>query len=106
MTTAASAGKLGRSGSALARAGGRLLYAGAKQKRLVLSDFRLAGTPDGLIEWQDQSETVLEVKSRRVGVSIRTYFGRRPFTRSGGSVPLNSMYTDSGGFFGSTASSE
>src|SRR5258705_13462122 len=33
----------------LARAGGRLLYAGAKQKRLVLPDFRLAGTPDGLI---------------------------------------------------------
>jgi hypothetical protein len=47
----------------LARIGGRLLYAGAKQKRLMLPDFRIAGTPDGLIEWQDQSETVLEVKS-------------------------------------------
>jgi hypothetical protein len=47
----------------LARAGGRLLYAGTKQKRLLLLDFRLAGTPDGLIEWQDRSETVLEVKS-------------------------------------------
>jgi hypothetical protein len=47
----------------LARAGGRLLYAGAKQKRLVLPGFRLAGTPDGLIEWHDRSETVLEVKS-------------------------------------------
>ena len=29
----------------------------------MLLDFRLAGTPDGLIEWQDRSETVLEVKS-------------------------------------------
>jgi len=29
----------------------------------MLPDFRLAGTPDGLIEWQDRSETVLEVKS-------------------------------------------
>ena len=29
----------------------------------MLPDFRLAGTPDGLIEWPDQSETVLEVKS-------------------------------------------
>ena len=47
----------------LARASGRLLYAGAKQKRLLLPDFRLAGTPDGLIEWEDRSETVLEVKS-------------------------------------------
>jgi len=47
----------------LARAEGRLLYAGTKQKRLMLPDFRLAGTPDGLIEWQDRSETVLEVKS-------------------------------------------
>jgi hypothetical protein len=47
----------------LARAEGRLLYAGAKQKRLTLPDFRLAGTPDGLIEWQDRSETVLEAKS-------------------------------------------
>ena len=47
----------------LARTEGRLLYAGAKQQRLVLPDFRLAGTPDGLIEWQDRSETVLEVKS-------------------------------------------
>jgi hypothetical protein len=47
----------------LARAGGRLLYAGAKQKRLMLSDFRVAGTPDGLIEWSDKTESVLEVKS-------------------------------------------
>ena len=47
----------------LARTGGRLLYAGTEQKRLMLPDFRLAGTPDGLIEWQDRSETVLEVKS-------------------------------------------
>ena len=47
----------------LARAEGRLLYAGAKQRRLMLPDFRLAGTPDGLIEWRDRSETVLEVKS-------------------------------------------
>jgi hypothetical protein len=50
----------------LARADGRLLYTGAKQKRLTLPDFRLAGTPDGLIEWQDGSETVLEVKSHGV----------------------------------------
>jgi hypothetical protein len=51
----------------LARAGGRLLYAGAKQRRLMLPDFRLAGTPDGLIEWPDRrSETVLEVKSHGV----------------------------------------
>jgi hypothetical protein len=47
----------------LARAKGRLLYAGAKQRRLTLPAFRLAGTPDGLIEWSDQAETVLEVKS-------------------------------------------
>jgi hypothetical protein len=47
----------------LARVKGRLHYAGTGQKRLMLPDFRLAGTPDGLIEWQDQSETVLEVKS-------------------------------------------
>jgi hypothetical protein len=47
----------------LARANGRLLYAGAKQKRLMLPGFRLAGTPDGLIEWADKSESVLEVKS-------------------------------------------
>ena len=47
----------------LARAKGRLLYAGAKQQRLVLPGFRLAGTPDGLIEWPDRSETALEVKS-------------------------------------------
>ena len=33
----------------LARAKARLLYAGAKQRRLVLPGFRLAGTPDGLI---------------------------------------------------------
>jgi hypothetical protein len=50
-------------GAALERASGRLLYAGRKQKRLMLPDFRLAGTPDGLIEWPDKSETVLEVKS-------------------------------------------
>lgn len=30
---------------------------------LVLPDFRLAGTPDGLIAWPDRSESVLEVKS-------------------------------------------
>jgi hypothetical protein len=47
----------------LVKAGGRLLYAGANQRRLALPDFRLAGTPDGLIEWSDRSETVLEVKS-------------------------------------------
>ena len=47
----------------LARAIGRLLYAGAKQRRLMLPGFRLAGTPDGLIEWPDRSETALEVKS-------------------------------------------
>jgi hypothetical protein len=47
----------------LARADARLLYAGTKQKRLMLPDFRLAGTPDGLIEWPDRSESVLEVKS-------------------------------------------
>jgi hypothetical protein len=47
----------------LARVGGRLLYAGAKQKRLMLPSFRLAGTPDGLVEWPDKSEAVLEVKS-------------------------------------------
>ena len=29
----------------------------------MLPDFRLAGTPDGLIEWPDRSETVIEVKS-------------------------------------------
>jgi hypothetical protein len=47
----------------LARVEGHLLYTGTKQKRLILPDFRLAGTPDGLIVWPDQSETVLEVKS-------------------------------------------
>jgi hypothetical protein len=47
----------------LAKAGGRLLYAGAQQKRLVLHDCRLAGTPDGLVDWGAQSESVLEVKS-------------------------------------------
>jgi len=47
----------------LARIGGRLLYTGAEQRRLMLPDFRIAGTPDGLIEWRDRSETVLEVKS-------------------------------------------
>jgi hypothetical protein len=50
----------------LARAKGRLRYAGREQKRLMLPDFRLAGTPDGLIEWPDRSETVLEVKSHGV----------------------------------------
>jgi hypothetical protein len=53
----------------LARAGGRLLYAGIKQKRLMLPDFRLAGTPDGLIAWPDKSETVLEVKSHSTAQS-------------------------------------
>jgi hypothetical protein len=47
----------------LARAGGRLLYAGTEQQRLMLPDFRLAGTPDGLIAWSDHSESVLEAKS-------------------------------------------
>ena len=47
----------------LVRAGGSLLYAGTEQKRLMLPDFRLAGTPDGLIEWPDRAESVLEVKS-------------------------------------------
>ena len=47
----------------LARTKGRLLYAGPKQRRLMLPAFRLAGTPDGLIEWPDRLETVLEVKS-------------------------------------------
>src|SRR5262249_2463055 len=47
----------------LTRAKGRLLYAGTRQKRLMLPGFRLAGTPDGLIEWPDRSEAVLEVKS-------------------------------------------
>ena len=47
----------------LARVRGRLLYAGLEQKRLMLPDLRLAGTPDGLIEWEDRSETTLEVKS-------------------------------------------
>ena len=32
----------------------------------MLPAFRLAGTPDGLIEWPDQSESVLEVKSHGV----------------------------------------
>jgi hypothetical protein len=52
----------------LARAGGRLLYAGAGQRRLTLPGFRLAGTPDGLIEWPgpNRSESVLEVKSHGV----------------------------------------
>jgi hypothetical protein len=58
--------------AALARTGGRLLYAGAEQKRLVLPDFRLAGTPDGLIEWPDRSETVLEVKSHGVAQNYDT----------------------------------
>ena len=55
----------------LARAGGRLLYAGAQQKRLTLPAFRLAGTPDGLIEWRDRSETVLEVKSHGAAAQLR-----------------------------------
>jgi hypothetical protein len=50
-------------GAGLARIGGRLLYSGSKQKRLMLPDFRVAGTPDGLVVWSDGSETVLEVKS-------------------------------------------
>jgi hypothetical protein len=52
--------------AALARAGGRLLYAGTQQKRLVLPGYRLAGTPDGLVQWPDQSESVLEIKSHGV----------------------------------------
>jgi hypothetical protein len=47
----------------LARAGGHLLYAGTEQRRLMIPDFRLAGTPDGLIAWPDHSESVLEAKS-------------------------------------------
>jgi hypothetical protein len=53
----------------LTRAGGYLLYAGAEQKRLMAPDFRLAGTPDGLIGWPDQSESVLEVKSHSASQS-------------------------------------
>jgi hypothetical protein len=53
-------------GVALARAGGRLLYAGTEQKRLVLPSYRLAGTPDGLAQWPDGSESVLEIKSHEV----------------------------------------
>jgi hypothetical protein len=49
--------------AALANGSGRLLYTGARQKRLLLPAFRLAGTPDGLIVWKDGSESVLEVKS-------------------------------------------
>jgi hypothetical protein len=49
--------------TALKRTGGRLLYAGADQKRLMLSGYRLAGTPDGLAVWADGSESVLEIKS-------------------------------------------
>lgn len=49
--------------AAVAGVGGRLLYAGVQQKRLTAPAFRLAGTPDGLIEWGDRSETVLETKS-------------------------------------------
>jgi hypothetical protein len=56
-------------GAALNSAGGRLLYAGAQQKRLTLPAFRLAGTPDGLIEWPDRSESVLEVKSHGAAYS-------------------------------------
>jgi hypothetical protein len=52
--------------AALAHIKGRLLYAGARQKRLVLLGSRLAGTPDGLIMWPDGSESVLEVKSHGV----------------------------------------
>jgi hypothetical protein len=47
----------------LARAQGRLSYAGLEQRRLTLPDYRLAGTPDGLIQWQDGLESALEVKS-------------------------------------------
>ena len=54
------------SAAALARRQGRLRYAGAEQRRLMLPGFRLAGTPDGLIEWPDRSESVLEVKSHGV----------------------------------------
>src|SRR5262249_56903960 len=50
-------------GAGFTRGKGRLHCAGAKQRRLMLPAFRLAGTPDGLIEWSDQSETVLEAKS-------------------------------------------
>ena len=56
----------------LAAADGRLLYAGAQQKRLTLPAFRLAGTPDGLIEWVDRSETVLEVKSHGAAYNYDT----------------------------------
>src|SRR5215472_16024076 len=35
----------------------------APSRSEMLPDFRLAGTPDGLVEWQDRSETVIEVKS-------------------------------------------
>jgi hypothetical protein len=53
----------------LERAKGRLLYAGVKQKRLMLPDWRLSGTPDGLIQWEDKSESVLEIKSHGVAQS-------------------------------------
>ena len=47
-----------------ARGIGRLHYAGTSQTRLMLEDCRIAGTPDGLVEWfgGDDPE-VLEVKS-------------------------------------------
>jgi len=43
--------------------GGKLLYTGENQRRLILSEARLAGTPDGLVQWADGSESVLEIKS-------------------------------------------
>ena len=46
----------------LANTGGRLLRRRAA-KAAELPTERLAGTPDGLIEWSDRAKTVLEVKS-------------------------------------------
>jgi hypothetical protein len=56
----------------LARVNGRLRYAGDKQKRLMLPEYRLAGTPDGLIEWPDKSESTLEIKSHGVAQNYDT----------------------------------
>jgi hypothetical protein len=56
----------------LANGNGQLLYTGAQQKRLMLPDFRLAGTPDGLIIWKDGSESVLEVKSHGAAYNYDT----------------------------------
>jgi hypothetical protein len=53
--------------AALKRIGGDLLYSGANQMRLMLSESRLAATPDGLIKWKDGSETVFEAKSHDEG---------------------------------------